>query len=51
MADYIEWHTTQTIETGTADEAIRLMNHLREQAIRIDKILGNPNHQWNRIPA
>lgn len=49
MADYIEWLTTQTIATGTADEAITLMEHLRNQALRLDRIIADPRHTWNRI--
>lgn len=49
MADYIEWVTTQTIATGTADEAIQLMEHLRTQAARLDRLIADPRHLWNRI--
>lgn len=34
---------------GTADEAMRAMTFLRDQAKRLDVLLGNPAHQWNRV--
>jgi len=33
----------------TADQAMQLMGELRRQAHRLDVLLGNPNHQWNRV--
>ena len=49
MADYIGWLTTQTIQNGTADEAIALMEHLRAEAARLDRIIADPRHVWNRV--
>jgi hypothetical protein len=37
------------INFGTADEAMTLMTHLRDEAQRLDRHLADPRHQWNRI--
>mgnify|MGYP003661111571 CR=1 FL=1 len=40
---------TSVIQHETSDEAIRLMNLLRYEAMRLDRHLADPRHQWNSI--
>lgn len=37
------------IQRGNATEAVELMNHLRAEALRLDRHLANPRHEWNNI--
>lgn len=47
--DVTTW-VDRLLEQGNADEAIAAMNLLRTQAHRLDVALGDPRHQWNRVP-
>jgi hypothetical protein len=49
VADYITWRVGEVIQAGTAEDAIELMNHLRDQALRLDRHLADPRHVWNRV--
>ena len=40
---------SKMIENGTAEEAMSLMQSLREGARRLDTLLGNPRHLWNSV--
>jgi len=40
---------SSVIKHGSADEAIRLMTMLRAEAMRLDKHLGDPRHEWNSV--
>lgn len=40
---------SSTIRHGTTEEAVELMNHLRAEALRLDRHLANPRHKWNQI--
>jgi len=44
----VRW-VNRVIGDGTADEAMNLMEHLRAEAMRLDRRLADPRHEWNRI--
>lgn len=44
----VRW-VDRVIGSGTAVDAILLMEHLRAQATRLDRELADPRHDWNRV--
>lgn len=49
QAENISAITQEIIDNGTADDAILFMEKLRREATRIDRLLADPRHLWNRI--
>lgn len=39
----------RTIEHGSVQDALDLLNLLRQEARRLDRYLSDPRHKWNRI--
>lgn len=49
MDSVVSRWVNSVIRTGSTQEAIELMNHLRSEAMRLDRHLADPRHEWNSV--
>lgn len=46
---YISMIVDHCLVNDSVDQAIKLMEHLRRQALRLDRHLADPSHPWNTV--